>query len=58
MSMTRFRKYGWPEDPDVIPELSDEHLKKIRQYAPPAKTPQERKCDLAVMDEMVSRGLL
>lgn len=56
--MKKFRKYGWPEDIDIISELSDEHLKKIRQYAPPAKTSQERKCDMAVLDEMMSRGLL
>ena len=57
-SMKIGRKYGWPDDINCIPELDDEQLKKIRQYAPPAWTEHERKCDLAVLDEMMSRGLL
>ena len=56
--MKNFRKYGWPDDLEEVQELDDETLEKIRRYAPTATTEHERKCDLAVLDELVSRGLI
>lgn len=56
--MKRIRKYGWPEDLDLIPELDDETLKKIRQYAPTVRSEQDYKADMAVLNELMSRGLL